>query len=75
MIVLQLLFTYAPSMNFLFHTAPIDGEAWWRIVSVGLGSYFIVGLEKWIRRQRGVLANLFPFSNTSHREETRADNL
>jgi magnesium-transporting ATPase (P-type) len=51
MIVLQLLFTYAPAMNFLFHTAPINGETWIPIIGIGLGSYFIVGMEKWIRRQ------------------------
>ncbi len=50
-IVLQLLFTYAPAMNFLFHTAPIDGATWIPIIGIGLGSYFIVGMEKWCRRR------------------------
>lgn len=49
-IVLQLLFTYAPAMNFLFHTVPIDGETWLPIIGIGLVSYFIVEMEKWIRR-------------------------
>ena len=52
MIVLQLLFTYAPGMHFLFHTAPIDGHTWVTIIGIGLASYFIVGLEKWIRQQK-----------------------
>ena len=69
MIVLQLLFTYAPGMNFLFHTTPIDGQAWLMIIGVGLGSYFIVGLEKWIRRQRAGSAKLPPYSSTSHSGE------
>ena len=51
MVVLQLLFTYAPAMNFLFHTAPIDWETWIPIIGIGLGSYFIVELEKWFRRR------------------------
>ncbi len=48
---LQLLFTYAPAMNFLFHTAPIDWATWIPIIGIGLGSYFIVELEKWFRRK------------------------
>ncbi len=75
MIILQLLFTYTPSMNFLFHTAPIDGETWGPIIAVGFGSYFIVGLEKWIRRRRGGLPKLFPYSNNNHRKGTGTDTL
>lgn len=48
---LQLLFTYSPAMNFLFHTAPINWETWMPIIGIGLGSYGIVELEKWIRRR------------------------
>ena len=50
-IVLQLLFTYAPPMNFLFQTTPIDWKTWIPIVGVGVASYIIVGMEKWIRRK------------------------
>ena len=50
-IILQLLFTYVPAMNFLFHTSPIPWETWIPIIGIGLGSYFIVGMEKWIRRR------------------------
>jgi magnesium-transporting ATPase (P-type) len=49
MIAAQLLFTYAPFMNRLFHTAPIDAEAWLHIVGVGLAGFAAVGAEKWIR--------------------------
>ncbi len=49
MIAAQFLFTYAPIMNRLFHSAPIGGEAWLRIIAIGVGVYLAVGLEKWIR--------------------------
>jgi len=51
MIVLQLLFTYAPTMNRLFHTQPVSLEAWPAILGGGLGIYFAVGVEKWLRRR------------------------
>src|SRR6516162_7522422 len=47
--VTQVLFTYAPFMNKLFHSAPITGEAWLRIVAVGVIAFAAVELEKWIR--------------------------
>ena len=53
MIALQLLFTYAPFMNKLFHTAPISGEAWLRVVAVALVAFVVVEIEKAIRA-RGV---------------------
>ena len=53
MIGLQLLFTYAPVMNRLFATEPIDGECWWHITAVGLLAYLVVGLEKLIRFRFG----------------------
>jgi len=49
MIVLQLLFTYAPVMNRLFRTAPIDLQSWLQITAVGLFSYAAVALEKHLR--------------------------
>jgi Ca2+-transporting ATPase len=49
MIGLQLLFTYTPAMNRLFHSSPLDGDAWARIVGVALFSFVAVELEKWIR--------------------------
>ena len=36
MVGLQLLLTYVPVMNRLFHTAPIDGLAWVPILATGL---------------------------------------
>jgi cation-transporting P-type ATPase F len=51
MVVAQWLFTYAPIMNRLFHTAPISGQAWLRILAVAVAGYALVGVEKWIRRR------------------------
>lgn len=50
MIALQLAFTYVPLMNYLFHTAPIGWDAWWRILLTGVAAYVIVGVEKRLRR-------------------------
>ncbi len=51
----QLLFTYAPVMNKLFHTAPIGVESWLRIATAAAAAFAAVELEKWIRfgGQRG----------------------
>ena len=45
----QLLLTYTPLMNRLFHTAPLHGASWLRIVAVALAAFAAVELEKWIR--------------------------
>lgn len=47
--VLQFLFTYAPFMNRLFHTVPIDASTWVRILSVAIATCVIVEFEKWLR--------------------------
>jgi len=49
MIGLQLLFTYAPFMNRLFQTSPLEPVAWLRIGAVALLAFLAVELEKWIR--------------------------
>jgi magnesium-transporting ATPase (P-type) len=49
MIVLQLLFTYHPLMNRLFHSTPLDARSWMLIGAVALCSFAAVELEKWIR--------------------------
>ncbi len=46
MIALQLVFTYAPWMNALFHSAPIDWDSWWRILAVAAVAFVVVGVEK-----------------------------
>ena len=48
---LQLLFTYLPVMNQWFRTAPIGGEAWLRILAVGLAIHAVIGGEKWLRKR------------------------
>lgn len=49
----QLLFTYAPLMNTLFHTAPLAADSWLHIGVVALGVFGRVEFEKWIRYGRG----------------------
>uniref|UniRef100_A0A7C4LIV4 Cation-transporting P-type ATPase n=1 Tax=Schlesneria paludicola TaxID=360056 RepID=A0A7C4LIV4_9PLAN len=51
MVLLQLLFTYTPFMNQFFHSAPIDADAWWRILLTAVVAYLIIEGEKWIRRK------------------------
>jgi magnesium-transporting ATPase (P-type) len=49
MIALQLMFTYAPFMNRVFHSAPISGKDWLMIIAIAVGVYALIGLEKGIR--------------------------
>jgi hypothetical protein len=44
------VFTYAPFMHTLFHSAAIDIAAWARVVAAAFVGYGVVGVEKWIRR-------------------------
>lgn len=50
MLMVQLLFTYAPFMNAIFHSTPIGIDSWIRIVLVAVAGYVIVEIEKGIRR-------------------------
>ncbi len=50
---LQLLFTYAPFMQKLFHTAALGVDAWVRIVLIATSIYVIVEIEKWLVRVAG----------------------
>ncbi len=49
MIGAQLLFTYAPVMNRLFHSTPLAAESWLRILGVAAIAFVAVEFEKWIR--------------------------
>ena len=49
MIVLQLLYTYAPFMNRIFQSEPISGRDWLLIIAVSLAVHIVIGAEKWIR--------------------------
>jgi Ca2+-transporting ATPase len=52
MALIQLLFTYAPFMNRLFSSAPIPLTLWLNVLAFGLGAYFLVEIEKWLRRRQ-----------------------
>jgi len=49
-IALQLLFTYAPVMNLLFETAPLDALAWAKCIAVGIVVFVLVEAEKALAR-------------------------
>ena len=60
MLAAQLVFTYAPVMNRLFHSAPLDGASWLRIGGVALAVVTVVEVEKWLRFGRGRGAHAVP---------------
>ena len=48
------MLTYLPVMNLIFHSAPIDLDAWFKIVAAGVITYMILEFEKkWLRRRAG----------------------
>ena len=53
MVLIQLLFTYAPFMNNLFQSAPLSLTLWLDVLAVGLAAYMIIEIEKWLRRKSG----------------------
>jgi Ca2+-transporting ATPase len=54
MVLLQMLFTYAPFMNVAFHTAPISAGAWGRVLAVAALVFVLVEVETWwTNRGRG----------------------
>ena len=53
MVLLQVMFTYAPAMNHLFGTAPMDMTEWAWVLTGGVVIYMVVGTEKWLRRRAG----------------------
>jgi len=50
-VLLQLAFTYAPVMHRIMGSAPLDMAAWGRVLAVGVVTYTIIEIEKWLRRQ------------------------
>ena len=50
LIVFQLLFTYAPPLQQVFHTAPLDAASWLVILVLGTGKFLAVEAEKAILR-------------------------
>lgn len=51
MVLLQLLFTYLPTMNRFFDSSPIRWVAWGWILVAGIATYGVVEAEKWSRRR------------------------
>jgi magnesium-transporting ATPase (P-type) len=60
MLGVQILFTYAPVMNKLFHTAPIDLESWLRIIGVAVVTFLSIEFDKWIRFGRHHRGDMIP---------------
>jgi Ca2+-transporting ATPase len=52
MLALQLLFTYAPPMNAVFHSVPISLRSWAAVLAVALSAMAAVEVEKGIGRRR-----------------------
>jgi cation-transporting ATPase F len=50
MLLLQIAYTYLAAMNTVFQSAPLDLEAWLRILALAVIAYFIIEFDKWIRR-------------------------
>lgn len=50
-LILQLLFTYAPPMQALFRTAPLDAEIWGLMTAAGLAVFLLVEAEKAVLRR------------------------
>jgi magnesium-transporting ATPase (P-type) len=55
LIVLQLAFTYEPTMQKLFHTTALDARAWALILGLSLGKFLAVEVEKAVLRRFGVV--------------------
>ena len=51
LIVLQLLFTYAPPMQQLFASTPLDAASWSAILACGLALFLLVEAEKAVLRR------------------------
>ncbi|MFP5238256.1 MAG: HAD-IC family P-type ATPase, partial [Acidobacteriota bacterium] len=52
MMALQVLFSYLPIMNTMFHSAPVDAASWVKAGVVGLIAYAAVEFEKRIKNSR-----------------------
>jgi cation-transporting P-type ATPase F len=70
MSILQVLFTYLPAMNLMFHSAPIGFEAWGRILAVSVIVSFVVGVEKRLRR-RSMERRSISIGRKGSREQSR----
>jgi magnesium-transporting ATPase (P-type) len=55
LVVLQVLFTYAPPMQHLFRTVALDAQAWTLILALSAAKFLLVEAEKWLLRRCGVV--------------------
>lgn len=55
LIGLQMLFTYAPPMQHLFHTTALDAASWSLILALSTCKFLAVEAEKWLLRRRGIV--------------------
>jgi Ca2+-transporting ATPase len=46
----QLAFIYAPPLQWVFRTEPLDGSEWLRILAVSSSIILVVEIDKWLRR-------------------------
>ncbi|WP_229680209.1 cation transporting ATPase C-terminal domain-containing protein [Saccharopolyspora thermophila] len=49
----QLAITYLPACNGLFHTVPIGGDVWLRIVGISVLACLVIALDKHLRARHG----------------------
>jgi magnesium-transporting ATPase (P-type) len=54
LIVLQLAFTYAPPLQFMFKTVALDTTSWALILGLGVVKFLAVEAEKAVLRRFGV---------------------
>ncbi|MFZ1946697.1 MAG: cation-transporting P-type ATPase [bacterium] len=51
MVLIQLLYTYAPFMNRLFGSPPMSLGLWLDVLGVSFGAFLVIEAEKWVRRR------------------------
>jgi hypothetical protein len=51
-LILQLVFTYLPLMQTLFHSRALGVDAWLKILGAGMVLFLVVELEKAVLRRR-----------------------
>jgi magnesium-transporting ATPase (P-type) len=49
MILLQVLLVYLPAFNLILQTAPLNIEAWVRVLLISLVVFILIEVEKWLR--------------------------
>lgn len=64
-VLIQILFTYAPFMNKLFGRTPMSLYYWLDVLAVSIAAYILIEIEKWLRRRREKVE--VPSSNAMNR--------